>query len=120
MKTKIEKIFKSIFEANKKDIKNQITYLADTLTETEKFELYEALMQSITELTKEDKISIPIDPHLNKAYAELIERQERLTTLIEKIEFAASLIQPISDHSIRGTLFYLNKVLNDSHKPSEQ
>lgn len=114
MNSKIKSIVETIIESSRADIKAQIKYLEPTLSFDEKLDIYLALNDTICELTKEDKlevITLNQNTNINDAYEKAIAESEKMTKLIDKVEFAASLIQPISDHSLRGTLFYMEKEL---------
>ena len=48
-------------------------------------------------------------------YFELIHSKYQYEQVLEKLDLAISLAQPLSDHSIRGTLFFIEKTKSSNN-----
>jgi hypothetical protein len=120
LKQSIKTIIACILESSEKEMRNQLSYLLPTLSEDDKFDLFEEISKILIDLTESDKLdilSINSVKDINEVYADAIETQTKMSKLINKVEIACSIIQPISDHSLRGTMFYLDKEVESQQSP---
>ena len=109
---KIKTIIESLISAPMKEVRTQVSYLSFSLTEEEKFDLYEklsSLLATFAEDYKIEKKSTSEITNLNAEYTELVKARISYEDFVSKVDYILSKIQPISDHSIRGTLHYIKK-----------
>lgn len=103
-------IIKTILESSEQDIKTQVAYIKMSFTEDNLCELYLHLLETQALLINESSEQLQNlqvkDDFLNSQC-----KETEFNHLIDKLDLAASLLKPLSDHSIRGTIRFMKKYL---------
>ena len=115
---KIKSILASIVECSLDSTRKHLSHILPTLDLETRLILYEKLCTHYSELTENTKISSSDDSFVNDfrdSYFELIHSKYQYEQVLERLDLAISLVQPLSDHSIRGTLFFIEKTKSSNN-----
>ena len=103
-------IVKTIIESSNQDIRTQIEYISMSFTEDDRCELYLYILETQALLINESTEQLN-NIQIEEYSQYLQDKDHELNHIIEKLELAASILKPLSDHSIRGTIRFMKKHL---------
>lgn len=109
---KIKSIIEQLISSSMKEVKTQLGYLTLSLSEEETYVLYEELSALLVLFSQEFKHETnPTSDisNINSEYAALIQSLKDYSQFVDKIDYILTNIQPLSDHSIRGTIRFLKR-----------
>lgn len=112
---KIKSIIEQLISSPIEEVKTQLSYLTFSLSEEETYLLYEELSSLLVLFSQEFKHETNATSdisNINSEYAALIQSLEDYSQFIDKIDYILANIQPLSDHSIRGTIRFLKRNLD--------